>query len=138
MKKKSLFYLIIGIFGIALIALAIVLDGKVTDAVDGKLMGFGAGLTGWGIFMWWFSRLEKKDPAKWKQYKIESNDERNVIIRFRAKAVAGEVLQWTVIAAAWVAMLLDAPMWIILSAVGIFLCKTILEMCLMAQYQKEM
>ncbi len=138
MKKKSLFYLIIGIFGIALIVSAIVLDGKVTDAVDGRLMGVGAGLTSLGISMWWFFHWEKKDPAKWKQYEIESNDERNIIIKFRAKAIAGDVLQWTVMAAAWVAIFLDAPMWLILSAVGIFLFKTILEMCLMARYQKEM
>lgn len=138
MKKKALFYLIIGIFGIALVVSAIVLDGKVTDAVDGRLMGVGAGLTGLGISMWWLFRLEKKDPAKWKQYKIESSDERNVIIKFRTKAVAGEVLQWTVMAAAWAAIFLNAPMYLILSAVGIFLFKIILEMCLMVRYQKEM
>ena len=138
MKKKALFYLIIGIFGIALIVTAIVLDGKVTVAVDGRLMGVGAGLTGLGISMWWFFRWEKKDPAKWKQYEIESNDERNVIIKFRAKAVAGEILQWTVMVAAWAAIFLDAPMWLILSAVGIFLFKTILEMCLMARFRLPM
>lgn len=138
MKKKSSFYLIIGILGIALIVLGIVLDGSVSDAVDGTLMGVGAGLTCVGISMWRFFRWEKKDPERWKQYEIESNDERNIIIQFRAKAVAGEVLQWTVLAAAWMAILLDAPLWVILAAVGIFLCKTILEMCLMARYQQRM
>lgn len=52
MKKKSLFYLMIGIFGIALIVSAIVLDGRVSDAADGTLMGIGAGLTGLGISRW--------------------------------------------------------------------------------------
>lgn len=138
MNKKSLFFLVIGIIGIALIVSAIVLDGKVSDAVDGRLMGVGAGLTGLGISMWQFFRWVKKDPAKWKQYEIESNDERNVIIKFRAKAIAGEVLQWTVMVAAWAAIFLDAPLWVILAAVGVFLFKTVLEMCLMARYQKEM
>ena len=138
MNKKSLFFLVIGILGIALIVSAIVLNGKVSDAVDGRLMGVGAGLTGLGISMWQFFRWIKKDPAKWKQYEIESNDERNVIIKFRAKAIAGEVLQWTVMVAAWVAIFLDAPLWVILTAVGVFLFKTVLEMCLMARYQKEM
>lgn len=138
MNKKSFFFLVMGIFGIALIVSAIVLDGKVSDAVDGRLMGVGAGLTGLGISMWQFFRWVKKDPAKWKQYEIESNDERNVIIKFRAKAMAGEVLQWTVMVAAWVAIFLDAPLWVILAAVGVFLFKTVLEMCLMARYQKEM
>lgn len=138
MNKKSLFFLVIGIFGIALIVSAIVLDGKVSDAVDGRLMGVGAGLTGLGISMWQFFRWIKKDPVKWKQYEIESNDERNVIIKFRAKAIAGEVLQWTVMVAAWVAIFLDAPLWVILAAVGVFLFKTVLEIYLMARYQKEM
>ena len=75
---------------------------------------------------------------KWKQYEIESNDERNVIIKYRAKAAAGEVLQWIVLATSWVAIFFDAPLWTILASVGIFLFKTILEMCLMARYQKEM
>lgn len=138
MKKKSLFYLVICIIGIALMVSAIVLDGRMSDVVDGTLMGIGAGLTGLGISRWCFYHWVKKVPAKWKQYEIESNDERNVAIQLKSKAVAGEVLQWIVIAAAWVAIFLDAPLWVILAAVGIFTFKTILEMCLMAKYQKEM
>lgn len=138
MKKKSLFYLIIAIFGIALIMSAIILNDKVSDAVDGTLMGVGAGLTGLGVSMWRFFCRGKKDSAMWKQYEIESNDERNVIIKFRAKAAAGEVLQWMVMVAAWAAIFLDAPLWVMLAAVGIFLFKIILEVCLMARYQKEM
>lgn len=138
MKKKSLFFLIVGITGIALIVLSLVLDGRVSDAVDGTLMGVGAALTGAGFAVWRMYRWEKKDPAKWKQYVIESRDERNVTIRFRAQAIAGVVMQWMVLAAAWVAILFDAPLWVILAAVGVFLFKTILEMCLMGRFQKVM
>lgn len=138
MKKKSLFFLIVGIIGIALIVLSLVLDGRVSDAVDGTLMGVGAALTGAGFSVWRMYRWEKKDPAKWKQYVIESRDERNVTIRFRAQAIAGVVMQWMVLAAAWVAILFDAPLWVILAAVGVFLFKTILEMCLMGRFQKVM
>ncbi len=138
MEKKSLFYLMIGIFGVALMVSAIALDGRVSDAVDGTLMGIGAGLTGLGISRWRFCRWRKKEPARWKQYEIEAGDERNAVIQLKAKAAAGEVLQWIVMAAAWAAIFLDAPLWVILAAVGIFLFKAILEMCLMARYQKEM
>lgn len=138
MKKKSLFYLILGIFGIALIVLSIVLDGRVSDAVDGTLMGVGAGLVGVGISRCRFFRLEKKNPEKWKLYEIEARDERNAAIELRAKARAGDVLQWTVLAAAWAATFLNAPLWVILAAIGAFLLKTILEMCLMAGYQNKM
>lgn len=137
-EKKSLIYLAAGILGILLIVLAIALNGRVPDTVSGPLIGVGAGLAGMGISMWRLILWEKKDPVRWKQNEIESKDERNVIIRFRAKAVAGEVLQWTVIAAAWAAVFLDVPLWIILAAVGLFLFKIILEICLTARYQKEM
>lgn len=138
MKKKSLFSLLTGIFGIAFMVLAVALEGKVSNAVDGTLIGAGAGLAGLGFSMWRLFRREKKDPARWKQYEIESGDERNVMIQFRAKAAAGEVLQWAVLAAAWAAIFLGAPLWVILAAVGIFLSKIVLEMCLMVRYQKEM
>lgn len=138
MKKKTLSYLIVGIIGIALIVSAFVLDGRVPDTIDGTLMGVGTSLTGLGIVRWRFTRWERKDPTKWKQYMIESHDERNAAIRLRAQAIAGDILQWTVLAAAWVAIFFDAPLWVILAAVGIFLFKTILEMCLTAGYQRKM
>ena len=43
-----------------------------------------------------------------------------------------------VLVAAWAAIFLDAPLWVMLAAVGIFLFKIFFEMCLMARYQKEM
>lgn len=137
MKKKYL-YLIMSIIGIALIVSAVVLGDRISDTVNGVFAGIGAGLAGLGFAMWRFCRLEEKEPAVWKQYEIESRDERNVFIRLRAKAAAGEVLQWIVMASAWAAIFLKAPLWVVLVAVGIFLFKTILEMCLMARYQKEM
>lgn len=138
MNKKSLFYLILSICGIALIVSAIVLDGRVSDTVSGALMGVGAALIGLGFSMWQFACWEKRDPARHRLYEIEAGDERNAAIRLKAKAAAGEVLQWTVMAAAWAGIFLKAPLWMILAFVGIFLFKTILELCLMAKYQKEM
>ena len=138
MKKKSLFFLLISVIGVLLFVLAFVLDGRVSDPLDGALMGAGSALTAAGISRWRFLRLEKKDPVKWKQYVVESRDERNTAIRFRARAMAGEALQWMLMAAAWVAILFDAPLWVTLAALGLFLFKTVLEMWLMARYQREM
>lgn len=138
MNKKSLIYLIMGILGIGLIVLAIVLAGRVPNTVDGALMGIGAGLIGLGISGWYFCHWIRREPEKWRQYEIEAGDERNAAIRHRAKAAAGDVLQWIVIAAAWAAIFLGAPVWVILAAVGIFLFKIILEICLMSRYQKRM
>lgn len=137
MKKKRM-SLFMGMTGILLIVLAIVTGDRLSDIMNGTLIGIGAGLAGLGISRWCFSHWSEKEPAKWKQYEIETKDERNAVIRIRAKAAAGEILQWIVLAAAWVALLLNAPLWVILSAVGIFLFKTILEICFLARYQKEM
>lgn len=138
MKKKSLFYLTISIFGIVLTVSSIILNGKVSDTVNGILIGVGAGMIGIGFSMYQFFHWEQKNPEKWKQYEIESNDERNIIIKFKAKAVAGEILQWAIMAVAWAAIFLNASLWVILVAIGIFLFKTILEIYLIARYQKEM
>lgn len=73
-----------------------------------------------------------------RQAEIEANDERNVAIRSRAQAVSGEVLQWGVMAAAWLSIGLGAMLWVTLAAVGVFLAKSVLELCLMARYQREM
>lgn len=72
------------------------------------------------------------------QATVEANDERNVAIRRRAQAVSGEVLQWAVMAAAWVSIGLGAPLWVTLAAVGVFLAKSILEIALMVRYQRQM
>lgn len=139
MKKKSFLYLMITMLGVISVAFGIILYNKIPDNVDGVLTGLGVGLAASaGISMWRFFRMEKKDPEKWKQHEIESQDERNVIIRLKAQAKAGEILQWAVMAVAWVAIFLDAPLWVILTAIGIFFFKTVLELILMSRYQKEM
>ena len=56
----------------------------------------------------------------------------------RAKAVSGEVLQWSVLAAAWLSIGLDAPLWVPLAATGVFVAKSVLELYLMIRYEREM
>lgn len=86
--------------------------------------------------LFWRACLEN-DPVL-RQHDHAVNDERNVAIRRRAQAVSGEVLQWGVMAAAWLSIGLGAPLWVTLAAVGVFLAKSVLELCLMARYQREM
>lgn len=83
-------------------------------------------------------RHEAKHPEMARQHDIEQKDERNVAIRNRAKAVSGEVLQWSVLAAAWLSIGLDAPLWVPLAATGVFVAKSVLELYLMIRYEREM
>lgn len=124
--------------GVALMVLSLVLEGHVSDSIGGMFMGAGCGLMGFGGSQVLMRHREKRDPAVMRQAEIEAKDERNVAIRRRAQAVSGEVLQWAVMAAAWLAIGLGAPLWVTLAAVGVFLAKSVLELYLMARYQREM
>lgn len=138
MRTITKLYLALGILGAALAALAMILEGTVSKPVGGMLMGIGAGLFAFGFSMWRARRQEEKDPRQMRQNRIETTDERNVAIRNRAKAHSGEVLQWAVLAAAWISIGFGAPLWVTLLAVGVFLLKSLLELCLIAKYQREM
>ena len=69
---------------------------------------------------------------------IEEKDERKQLIRSKAQAISGEILHWLLMAGAWVCIFFDAPLWIVLTLVGAFLLKTILDFILMAYYQHKM
>ena len=124
--------------GVALMVLSLVLEGHVSDSIGGMFMGAGCGLMGFGGSQVLMRHREKRDPAVMRQAEIEAKDERNVAIRLRAQAVSGEVLQWAVMAAAWLGIGLGAPLWVTLASVGVFLAKSVLELYLMARYQRGM
>ena len=138
MRKKTKGYLALGVLGAVLAMLSLILEGRISDPVGGMLMGTGSGLFAFGFCQWRMRRWEEKDPERMHQATVEANDERNVAIRRRAQAVSGEVLQWAVMAAAWVSIGLGAPLWVTLAAVGVFLAKSILEIALMVRYQRQM
>ena len=138
MRRRTKGYLALGVMGAVLALLSLLLEGRISDPVGGMLMGTGSGLFAFGFCQWRMRRWEEKDPARMRQAAVEANDERNVAIRRRAQAVSGEVLQWAVMGAAFVSIGLDAPLWVTLAAVGVFLAKCVLELWLMVRYQREM
>ena len=136
-QKKRLFQGLLAV-GIVLLGLSILLDGRVSDALDGMLCGIGSGLLAMAGSTLLNLRHEAKHPEEARQHDIEQRDERNVAIRNRAKAVSGEALQWSVMAAAWLSIGLDAPLWVPLAATAVFVAKSVLELCLMIRYEREM
>ena len=138
MRKQTKIYLALWILGAVLGCIAMVLDGKISEPLGGMLMGIGTALFAFDFSMWRMRRREEKDPQQMKQAEIEANDERNVAIRRRAQAVSGEALQWTVLVAAWVSIGLDAPLWVTVAAVGVFLAKSFLDLFLIFHYRKQM
>ena len=136
-QKKRLFQVLLAV-GIVLLALAVLLDGRVSDAMGGMLCGMGSGLLALAGSTLLNLRHQDKHPEEARRSDIEQKDERNVAIRNRAKAVSGEVLQWAVMAAAWLSIGLDAPLWVPITATGVFVAKSVLELYLMVRYEREM
>lgn len=139
MRKKTVLYLVLSIAGLLALAAALLLkDGRISDTLSGLLSGVGAGAFAFGLSNWRMCRREEKTPELMRQKAIEAKDERNIVIRNKAGALSGEVLQWLVLAGAWIAIAMDAPLWVSLAATGLFLVKSIVELVLILRYQKEM
>ena len=137
MNKKNLGGILL-LAGAALLLLGLLLGDRVSDAMGGMLFGAGSGLAAMGISRLLTARYDARHPQQARRSEIEQRDERNVAIRRRAQAVAGEALQWAVLAAAWISVGLGAPLWVTLAAVGVFVAKSVLELCLILRYQREM
>ena len=137
-QKKTLYMVLMAVGAILLLGAFAAWKLSAPDKFGGMLTGVGSGLLALGFSNWKILRWTEKDPVRMRRDEIEANDERTVAIRRRAQAVSGEVLQWGIMAAAWLSIGLGAPLWITLAAVGVFLTKSVLELCLMVRYQREM
>ena len=132
-------YLIMGIAGCAIALIAkYALDTSTEKTLSAVLIGIGTGLLGFGIAKWLVALWGEKNPELMRASEIEMKDERNQMIRNKAQAVSGEILHWLMIAGAWVGILTNAPIWMILIFVGLFILKTVLDFAFMAKYQKKM
>ena len=139
MKRKQKLYIVLLVVGLCLVTAALALrDYGLSNSAGGMLTGVGSGLIGLSISQLLLFRQEYKNPALARQNEISRNDERNIALRSRAKALAGDILQWTVMAAGWLAIGLDAPLWVPLLTTATFVAKSILELCLLLRYQREM
>ena len=138
-KTKQTLYLILGILGLVLAAVAKFLPAQVWNKAQiGAVIGVGAGLFSFGLVKWWVERWNEKNPEIVKQNEIERKDGRNQLIRSKAQALSGEILHWLLMGGAWAAIILDAPLWVTLAFVGVFLLKTVLDLAFIAYYQRRM
>ncbi len=139
MRTKTKVFLALSILGAAAgITAVLFLRDVLTALWSGIIMGAGFGLFGFGVAKFAFSRWEEKDPEIMRINEVEINDERNVAIRRRAKAVSGDILQWLVMAGAWVTIIMGAKLWITLLLIGVFILKTAVELLFIAYYQRKM
>ena len=135
MQKKSTFY----IMAITISVLMIILSQFVElNSHSGILLGTGAGVIGASIAKLYTINLEKKNPDMIKENEIELQDERNVLIRQRAKAKSADITQWLIMIIAYLEIFVNAPLWIILLTVGIFVLYNIIQIYYINKFNKEM
>lgn len=135
MSKKKSINIILLIAGALLIAASFIIPEK---KFSGLTIGIGAGLFGVSLSGLFINRYENKNPELVKRNEIELKDERNTMIRYRAKAMSGDITQWLIMAIAFATIIIEAPLWVTLSIVGVFVLQTILGFYFMYKYQKEM
>lgn len=116
----------------------IFLKGEVAKSISGICIGIGAGLFGMSISNLWLINFNQKHPDELKQSQIEFSDERNTMIRNKAKAKAADIIQWFIMGIAYITIMINAPLWVTLTIVGVFLLKYVFELYFMNKYQKEL
>ena len=135
MRKKSTFY----VMAITISVIMIILSQFVElNSHSGILLGTGAGAIGASIAKLYSINLEKKNPDMIKENEIELQDERNVLIRQRAKAKSADITQWLIMVIAYLEIFVNAPLWIILLTVGIFVLYNIIQIYYVNKFNKEM
>ena len=135
MRKKSTFY----VMAITISVIMIILSQFVElNSHSGILLGTGAGVIGASIAKLYTINLEKKNPDMIKENEIELQDERNVLIRQRAKAKSADITQWLIMVIAYLEIFVNAPLWIILLTVGIFVLYNIIQIYYVNKFNKEM
>ena len=135
MQRKSTFY----VMAITISVIMIILSQFVElNSHSGILLGTGAGVIGASIAKLYSINLEKKNPDMIKENEIELQDERNVLIRQRAKAKSADITQWLIMIIAYLEIFVNAPLWIILLTVGIFVVYNIIQIYYVNKFNKEM
>lgn len=138
MKRSRLTYIAGLVIGICCIVAGLFLKGEDVKSISGVLIGVGAGLFSSCISNLLLIHMERKNPALEKQTKIDYNDERNTMIRHRAKAKAGDITQWLIMGIAYVTIFISAPLWLTFAVIAVFLAYNVLGIYLMIKYQKEL
>ena len=140
MPKTKMFDIVMIIVGSLLLVAAVAgsLLFSVPKMAAGIAVGISTVLLGIALPGLLIKICETSQPAMMKQNRIEYHDERNTMIRNKAKAKVSDITQWFMMGVFYVAILLEAPQWLFFSLAGVYLLKNILEVVLHLKYQREM
>lgn len=136
---KQLLYILGIIAGIALVIIGIFFKDAELKGLMGVCVGVGAGLIGMFVSNLITLRIETKHPEAFIQKNIEVNDERNTIIRNKAKAKANNIIMLAIMPIlTLVFILVDTELYVTLTMVGLILLNPILYLVYSNYYNKRM
>ncbi|HBR30669.1 MAG TPA: hypothetical protein DD733_01160 [Clostridiales bacterium] len=139
MRGNKLIYTAAMIAGIILICVSLIFFGdEESKILSGISIGIGAGLFGMSVAMLSINAIDNKKPELKKQNEIELSDERNIMIRDKAKARASDITKPFFILLLMLTILAEAPLWLTCVAIGVFLLREIIEFFLIFKYNKKM
>lgn len=143
-SKKYIRYYFYLLIGLAILAAGAVFAKLNRDAQDIMasfpylLIGIGSGIFGQNLGTIIKLRSYAKHPDQAKLAAIEQNDERNVMLRNKAKASAFDVMIYTFGALMLSYALFNAELYVILSIVGAYLFVIGTEIFFLNKYNKEL
>lgn len=126
------------IVAIALLVCSLFLTQPQLKSLSGVMLGIGSGGLSFCLSHLLALRKLENDPGLRRHNEIELKDERNTAIRNHAKAKSADITQWLVLGLAYLLILVDGPLWLTLTTVGVFLIYPVLQLVFTAQLQKEM
>lgn len=135
MLKKPTFYIIFLVISIIMMIGSLFIE---INSLSGLLLGTGAGVLGGCIAQLYLINFEKKNPKAVKENEIEFKDERNVLIRQRAKAKSADITQWLIMVIAYLTILVNAPLWVTLTSIGVFIAYNIIQIYYINKFNREM
>lgn len=138
MFNKKLLNCIIALTGILIFIFGFYLmNNDVNKGLTGTLFGIGSGLFGVGlanIFTLFYSQ-KNPEKAKWKE--IQVNDERNKILKYKTGSTICTVNLYIICALMVISSILEAPIWIKFSLIGIIVLDAILYIIIFNIYNKN-
>ncbi|WP_150275481.1 hypothetical protein [Paenibacillus tepidiphilus] len=125
------------ILGALLIAAGVLAALKGAEVWAGLGLGIGAGLVGANTATALMRRYYRRHPEEARQKRIELGDERNMAIRYQAKAKAFDRMILMMIAVPFLLIAAKSPLWLVLSAVGLYLLAYLLQIMYMVKLGKQ-
>lgn len=137
-KNKIMIHIIWMIAGGLLIASGLFLLDDRTKNIAGLCIGVGSSITAINLINLVFYRYYKKHPELEKQGEIDARDERNISINRKAKSKAFDLTIKLLAAVPFLLILLDQPLWMILSVIGFYLLAYGIQFYYIIRYSNEM